>query len=237
MKTDSSRATPVDAFNFDGDYGTKYATLARQVIPAYEQTFQLAFAALDQSVGAKGRMLVAGCGTGIELVTLGSLAPGWEFVGVDPSKNMLGLARQAVADSGMSNRVEFRHGFVSEVQDAEFDAATLFNVLHFLEDDGEKETLLGDLKRRLKPNGRLVMLDLHGDPTSQRFVDTMDRWERFMTVRGLVGEEQKIFRQRIDDGIRWVDGARIEALLGAAGFENVERYFHALFYGGWMGDA
>ena len=117
------------AFNFDGDYGERYEALARRVIPGYSTLFPMIAAVIDPDLPPAGRVLVVGAGTGIEMVTLKRVRPDLRIHGVDPSEQMLELAKRRVAGAEVTSGVTFQLGYAADVPPAPlFDAATLLNV-------------------------------------------------------------------------------------------------------------
>ena len=226
---------PSEAFDFDSEYGARYEKLAHQLIPGYAQLFPTIVALLDGRVADDARVLVVGCGTGIEMATLGKAMPNWQLTGVDPSSQMLELAREKLASEGLASRYELHHGYAEDLPlDPAFDAATLINVLHFLPDDGAKLALLQSVAVRLRPGALFVLFDLHGDPSSMEFEILLNAWKAFMLIRGMSQEERSVFVRRLDEGMHYVPESRILDLLAEAGFKDVTRFCSAFLYGGWV---
>ena len=229
-------STPESAepFDFDGDYGGDYEYIARTVIPGYRSSFRQALALLGGRVGPSPRVLVVGAGTGIELVTFKTAQPGWRLTGVDPSRQMIEIARRRMREAGVGDGVRLVHGHVSDLDEDGFAAATCFNVMHFLPDDGAKQSLLRDIARRLAPGAPFLLFELHGDRSGPRFDELFAAWSRYWKIHGMGEAERAAFRVRIDEGIHWASEARILELLAEAGFEDAWRYYRALLYGGWI---
>ena len=222
------------AFNFDGDYGESYEALARQVIPGYSTFFPMFAALIEPDLPAGGRVLVVGAGTGIELVTLKQVRPDLRLHGVDPSEQMLEIARRRVAEAGVSDGVSFQLGYAEDVPAAPlFDAATLINVLHFVPDDGSKAALLGDIARRLEPGGVFVFFDLHGGGDPEEHERYLSTWRRYWTIRGMTADEKRRFDERIREGIHFAPASRVVELAQGAGLVDPRRFEQSLLYGGW----
>ena len=236
-----------EPFDFDGDYGDGYEHLARTVIPGYLSSFRQALALLRGRLGPRARVLVVGAGTGIEIVTFKAAAPGWRLTGVDPSARMLEIAEHRVRQAGIRDGVRFIHGTVEDLDGSGlgagglgqggFDAATCFNVMHFLPDApgaGGKQALLSGIAEHLAPGAPFVLFELHGDPGAPDFDELFTAWVRFCEIQGMGAEELAAFRAKIDAGIHWASESRIHELLSRAGFEDARRYFRSLLYGGWI---
>ena len=235
MSENLRRRSPDQAFDFESDYGSAYEELAHQLIPAYAQLFQLSIALLEPRVGEEADVLVVGCGTGVELVTFGTLKPGWRQVGVDPSPQMIDLAKTKLEQHGLADRFQLVTGYTEDLpENSAFDVATLFNVMHFLPDDGAKLGLLESVATRLRPGGHFVMVDLYGDSSTSEFQYLLEVWKRYMLVRGLSPEEREVFLERLGTGCHFVPKARILELLAEAGFDDVIQFYRGLLYGGWI---
>ena len=223
------------AFNFEGDYGESYSFIAQTVIPGYDQVFESARALFHTHVDSEGHILVVGCGTGKEIEHLAPPWPTRRFTAVDPSTKMIEATRSVAARLGVEERVRLHHGHVHDLpMRPEFDAATVINVMHFLPDDGAKQELLTSVAERVRPEGPVVLFDLHGDPGSVAFATLWSAWLEFMEHRGLVGRAKRRFVERLERGIAFVPEARILELCRNAGLALVARFFGGFLYGGWF---
>ncbi len=223
-----------DVFDFDGDYGEEYEALAYRLIPGYRTLFPMFTALIEPELPRGGRVLVVGAGTGIEIVHLKRARPDLRVHGVDPSAQMLALAERRVAEAGAADGVTFHLGYTADLAPTPlFDAATLFNVLHFLPDDGSKAALLADIARRLRPGGVFVFFDLHGGATPEEHERYLSAWRRYWKVRGLTPDEMRTFGRRIREGMHFVPPSRAVALAREAGLGEGRRFYKSLLYGGW----
>ena len=104
---------------------------------------------------ADARLLCVGVGTGAEILSLASACPGWTFVGVDPSAEMLAVGRHRLEQAGVLDRCELIQGYVDDVQDAGFDAALSLLVAHFVKRE-DRPGFYAAVHDRLKPGGHFV---------------------------------------------------------------------------------
>jgi len=95
-----------------------------------------------------------GCGTGSVSQWLGQFCD--RVISVDASKEMLETARESLA--GQKN-VDVRYGSLEKlpIEDGELDVALLMLVLHHLP---EPQRVFAEAARALKPEGRLLILDM-----------------------------------------------------------------------------
>jgi tRNA (cmo5U34)-methyltransferase len=148
----------------DGNFDEKppvnveeYDKSIRLFCGAYEEMFKLTHCYLRAILPKQARILVVGAGTGMEISEFAPLNPGWSFCGVDPSANMLALARKKICEKNMACEIELIKGYVDDLKDEEvFDAATCILVMHFLKDDGTKLALLESICKRLKSGAPFV---------------------------------------------------------------------------------
>ncbi len=223
------------AFNFDGEYGEEYNELASRVIPGYDELFVATLALLQERLGPEARILIVGCGTGQEIEVFAPQSEGWEFDCVDPSPSMVEFSRQVADRIGVSSRVNFHHSYTHELgHDKLFDAATVINVMHFLEDDGSKDALMQSVAQRVKPSGTVILFDLHGDPDQAYFKLFYDAWKRYMDLRGYTGKKKEHLLQRLESGIAYVDQDRIIQICSDAGLQLIHPFWGGLLYTGWL---
>jgi arsenite methyltransferase len=109
------------------------------------------------------RILDVGCGPGFYVAEmLERVGPGGSVVGVDASPEMLALA--ARRSQGHDN-VAFHEGDATRlpVDDAGFDAAISVQVLEYVADIS---AALGEIRRVLRPGGRVLIWDVDWDTVS-----------------------------------------------------------------------
>ena len=122
-----------------------------------------------------GQVVDVGCGTGNLLPLLRDCGGRMEgYVGADLSPGMLLVARGKARDG--------RTGFVAvdaarlPLRDAAFDTAVSASALHYWDD---ARAGLAEIRRVLRPGGRLLLLDWLRDPLPMR---ALDAWMRISRV-------------------------------------------------------
>jgi tRNA (cmo5U34)-methyltransferase len=223
------------ARHYDADRAAAYDRRIRQAIPGYEALHFLSCMVVAEATAGRGRALVVGAGTGVECVALAQSCPALHVVGVDPSTEMLAIAEHKVAAHDLTERVRLYPSRVSGLPRFEpFDGATLLLVLHFLPDDGAKQTLLTEIADHLKPGASLVLADLFADPAEDWQTRQRAWWRHLQLASGIPeAEVDKGFRH-VDRDIFPVTETRLADLLDAAGFGPPQNFFRALCFGGWV---
>ncbi|MEB3201110.1 MAG: class I SAM-dependent methyltransferase [Synechococcaceae cyanobacterium] len=240
----SSRSDGDDRVPFDGvpaeSIGTAeaadrgYDTLIPRLIPGYASLARLAVALLAASPLAStpgSAVLVAGCGTGAELLEARRQRPDWLLTGLDPSAAMLAIARQRLGEDGSIRwqgcRVEQLAG------EAQFDGALAVLVLHSLPDDGSKLGFLSALARQLRPGAQLLLVDLMQPERSPLQEQVARAWAGFQQASGLSPGSVEAL-QALGRETHPIGTARLTALLDAAGFGDPALIFQALDFAGHL---
>jgi len=104
------------------------------------------------------RVLEVGCGTGSLALLIKRLNPQVDVVGLDPDAKALDRARRKAARAGLP--IQFDQGFADRLAygDVTFDRVFSSLMFHHLE-LADKAGMLREIRRVLKPRGRLELLD------------------------------------------------------------------------------
>ena len=230
MTTDS-------AAKFDAARAAEYGRQSRIALAGYDACHELSACMLSAALGAgtRARVLVVGAGgTAGEIIAAARLEPGWTFLAVDPSAPMLELARAAVVEQGLADRVTVTLGALNDVASAPpFDAAIMIGVLHHLPGDSAKRDILGRLAARLRPGAPLV---LAGNCRSYDSEPTLlAAWAARWRMHGAEPDEVRAKMSKILQGAEPPRSeAEVARLLERAGFDPPLRFFASLFWGAWM---
>ena len=224
----------VDSYDLEWDYRNGYEDVIWRIMPGFEDIYNLALSFLQVRVNHTARLLIVGAGGGKELTYFGKRNPDWDLVGVDPSSQMLAVAKRKVAQEGLT--AEYHLGYTKDLPSQPvYDAATSILVMHFLPNEGEKLIFLENICERLKPNSTFILVDIHGDRNSSNYRLFMDSWKLYQQRKGIISEElYDQITQQIELMVYPISEERTVNLLGEAGFTDVHRFYMAYFYGGWI---
>ncbi|MGG1658341.1 class I SAM-dependent methyltransferase [Brevibacillus sp. NRS-1366] len=208
-------------------------------IPGYTHLYEMTdrLIATQLTVDAPKRILVIGAGGGQEIVTLGSRHANWGFTGVDPSAQMLELAKRRTAAADLTERSFFVEGTIEDLpeeQEHNYDAATCLLVLHFLKGLQLKKDLLQEIAKRLKPGAPFCLAAISGDPHTAAFSVQMSAWKRHMQDNGIGIPEWERFAASIGNESDPVSATVVQALLEEAGFREPTRYFGSYLVDAWF---
>jgi tRNA (cmo5U34)-methyltransferase len=212
-------------------HSSGYERLQSQVIPGYGSLARLSVALLAASpvAGASGaEVLVAGCGTGAELLEAVAQRSDWRLTALDPSADMLQEARERLGEQAS---IQWQQSTVEALVDeagmaGRFAGALSVLVLQSLPDDGSKLAFLTALARCLQPGAQLVLVDLM-QTSLPSLEDQLDQaWRGFQRASGLDASSQ--------EGLHPIGLARLTSLVNAAGFGDPARVFQALGFEGFL---
>ncbi len=212
-----------------------YDRLAQQLIPGYASLARLAVSLLAVSPlasASQAAVLVAGCGTGGELLEARLQRPDWRLTALEPSEPMLAEARRRLDGEGGDAIAWHCTTAEAHAAEASFDGALSVLVLQSLADDGAKLAFLSALARSLRPGGQLVLVDLMR-PERSALQEQMDAaWLAYQRAGGLKpGSDAPGL---LGAALHPIGRARLDALAEAAGFGDPAPVFRALDFEGFL---
>lgn len=209
---------------------SSYIERTRRVVPGFCALQRIVELVLAEAVPDDGRVLVIGAGGGLELANLAEHHASWTFDGVDPSAEMLQLARATMGPDVA--RAALHEGYVTQAPDGPFDAATCLLTLHFISKQ-ERLRTLEQIHRRLRPGAPLLTFH-HSVPTGDARGVWLERYARF--AAGPDADPAQIANsvKALSTQLPILSPEEDEALLFEAGFREVELYYAAMTFRGWL---
>lgn len=206
-----------------------YAERVARHVPGLRDLHRMIGLLMTEQAPDDGRLLVLGAGGGLELRTLAETRPGWRLDGVDPSADML---RQATATLGdLAPRAALHQGYIDDAPEGPFDGATCLLTLHFLP-AAERLRTVREVARRLRPGAPFIVAH-HSFPLERR-----DAWlarnAAFVVAAGVPAEQARSGMQAMREKLPELAPEADEALLREAGFTDVELFYAALTFKGWV---
>jgi len=206
-----------------------YAERVARHVPGLRDLHRMIGVLMAEQAPDDGRLLVLGAGGGLELKALAETRPGWRLDGVDPSADML---RQASATLGkLAPRATLHQGYIDDAPEGPFDGATCLLTLHFLP-AAERLRTVREVARRLRPGAPFIVAH-HSFPLERR-----DAWlarnAAFVVAAGVPAEQARSGMQAMKEKLPVLAPEADEVLLREAGFTDVELFYAALTFKGWV---
>ncbi|MDO8445733.1 MAG: methyltransferase domain-containing protein [Deltaproteobacteria bacterium] len=159
---------------------------------------ELVFSLIDIKPGE--RVLDIGCGTGNYTVEVAKRVA--DVIGIDSSEEMLGWARIKAQKADIKASFKAADAMNLPFPDSSFDAVLSNGLLCFLK---EPEKALMEMRRVLKPGGRLV-------------VGVLNRWSLWALFRRVKG----LIKDTIYNQAHFISPPELEGLIRGAGFHVKE---------------
>lgn len=208
-----------------------YAETPLKLVPGFHALQTMTRLLLAERSPANARILVLGAGGGLELKTFADAHPAWTFCGIDPSREMLALARRTLGP--LTSRVEFHEGFIDNAPTGPFDAASCLLTFHFLSEPDRRRTL-AEVHRRLKPGAPFVVAHFSFPQTDAEKTTWLSRYAAFATASGVPAENLKNATAAIREQLSILSPTGDETLLREAGFTDISLFYTAFTFRGWV---
>jgi tRNA (cmo5U34)-methyltransferase len=216
----------------DPDAVARYAEGPVRMVPGFHGLQRMAAVLLAEQAGADANILVLGAGGGLELKVFAEAQPGWRFCGVDPSAEMLGLAKQTLGP--LSQRVAFHKGYIDDAPEGPFDGATCLLTLHFMPEE-ERRRAVAEVYRRLKPGAAFVAAH-HSFPQNEPEKRLwLSRFAAFGPDPGLSFASREEMIAAIGERLPALSPEKDEEILRDAGFSDVALFYAGFTFRGWVG--
>ncbi len=210
-----------------------YAEDTPRKVPGYADLHRMTMLLLAERAPRAADILVYGAGGGLELKALADAQPEWRFAGIDPSAEMLDLAREVLGPR--HTRVHLRQGYIDDAPQGPFDGATCLLTLHFL----KREPRLGVLqaiRRRLKPGAPLIVAH-HSCPPGSDLKTWLIRSTAFADRTGYDLAKASASAEAMISCLPILSSEEDEALLRQAGFTDVALFYAGFSFRGWIATA
>lgn len=224
-----------------------YDTLVERLIPGYTSLARLSVSLLAASPRAHRQgssVLVAGCGSGAELLEARRLRPDWALTGLDPSAAMLAIAQHKLqlppqdpesipAPLPSAPPICWIEGTVQDLPpEPSFDGAMAVLVLQGLPNDGQKLRFLSSLSRSLHAGAQVVLIDQM--QPERNGIEAQLIAARLTFQGGSSPAEGMQSPLEALGEVHPISLARLSGLLEATGFSDPLPVFRALDYEGFL---
>lgn len=208
----------------------RYAENPPRLVPGFHDLQRMTRLLLAETTPVDGRILVIGAGGGLELKAFAEAQAGWRFVGVDPSAEMLKLARLTLG--ALAQRVELHQAYVASAPEGPFDSACCLLTLHFVPAD-ERLAMLKAIRKRLKPGAAFVVA--HHSVSEGAVRDRwLERFAAFAADNGVALDQASGGAKAVGERLPILSPDAEVDLLRSAGFSDPQLFYAAFTFRGWV---
>jgi tRNA (cmo5U34)-methyltransferase len=218
----------------DSEAVKHYAEGPPRFVPGFADLHRMTRILLAERAAPDAQVLVLGAGGGLELKALAEAEPRWRFVGVDPAEAMLKQAERTLGP--LNARVQLQQGYIDDAPDGPFDAATCLLTLHFLDADERRRTAR-EIHRRLRPGAPFVAAHSSFPQADGERAQWLSRYAAFAIAAGADPAHAKQAHAAVEAHLNIFNPAQDAEILRDAGFQNVELFYAAFTWRGWVGYA
>ncbi len=156
----------------------------------------------------ENRVLDVGCGTGVLLEALSNTTPGTLLAGVDPSADMLAVARQRLDET-----VSLKQSYAEKLPfpEEEFDVVISTNALHYFRNP---PGALLEMYRVLAPDGRIAITDWCDDYLACKSIDFFLRMFNRAHFRTYGQQQCRTFLEQVGFTVTQLDRYKINRFWG-----------------------
>ena len=213
---------------------TRYAEGPPRFVPGFMDLHRMTRILLAERATRDALVLVLGAGGGLELKALAEAEPRWRFVGIDPAAEMLKLAEQTLGP--FNARVQLQQGYIDDAPDEPFDAATCLLTFHFLDVDERRRTAR-EIHRRLKPDAPFVAAHSSFPQADGERTRWLSRYAAYAIASGADPNQANNARAAVEAHLSLLSPEQDAQILREAGFRDVELFYAAFTWRGWVGYA
>lgn len=200
-------------------------------MPGFADLQRMVMLLLAERTPDDARVLVLGAGGGLEIKAFAMARPGWWFDGVDPSAEMLNLAK--VTLGSLTARTRLHLGLIDSAPEGPFDAATCILTLHFVERE-ERLRTLRELRRRLKPGAPFAVAHFSFPQGADDRNLWLARYAAFAIASGVEPSQAENAQSMIAARLPILAPEDDEQLLRDAGFNGVSLFYVGFAFRGWV---
>jgi tRNA (cmo5U34)-methyltransferase len=204
-------------------------------LPGMSVMHELTMQLMEESMGSEGSALLLGAGGGLELDAFAKAKPTWKFTAVDPSPQMLEVAKEKLDYA--KDRITWAISYIADAPMETYDSATCLLTLHLIPDDGTKLSVLKDIKSRLKEGGRFIIVDNCFDRKDKTFDTKMARFINQARTKDIPEDILEMVQKDVTEKTESISEHREVELLEEAGFKNIDLFFASLSWRGWVAEA
>lgn len=216
---------------FNSNHAKFYAEGPPKQVPGYDSLYPMISLLLEETVPHSGRLLVLGAGGGLEIKALAEAHSSWQFVGIDPSIDMLRVANTQT--EFYADRVELHHGYIKDAPCGPFHAATALLTFHFIPHEQRLDTLI-KIKDRLMKGAAFIAVHLSFPQSETERALWIARHVAYGFRSETSPDKVEQAKAAISSQLTILSPEEDVAMLEQAGFKTVRLFYAGLCLRGWI---
>ncbi|WP_288377943.1 class I SAM-dependent methyltransferase [uncultured Massilia sp.] len=216
---------------FDRDSARSYTERPPRQVPGFDSLHRMVGMLLAEHAPENAHMLVLGAGGGLEMKALADAYPGWCFDGIDPSAEMLKVARQTVVPH--ADRVQLLQGYIASAPDGPYDGATALLTFHFIPREQRLATL-EHIFRRLRSGAAFTLAHISFPQTEPERSQWIARHVSYSAAQDADPAQLRQACDTIRARLTILAPEEEENMLRQAGFTGVALFYAGLSFRGWV---
>ncbi len=200
-------------------------------VPGWADMMRMADLLLSERASDSADILIIGAGGGLELQHFAESHPDWTFLGIDPSHDMMKLARTKLGV--LASRVHFHEGYVETAPTGLYDAGTCLLTLHFVPQE-ERCRMLKEVRRRLRPGAPFVVAHLSFPQAPSERELWLGRYAAFIASSGIDLAKARAAAEAVGSRLPIQSPQQDEATLRDAGFSDIQVFYTGFTFRGWV---
>ena len=218
---------------YSEEWAAVYEEYANASIAGRDGMFRLAEASLA-NLPNDARILVVGCGTGSEIITLASRHAGSQFEAVEPAPGMVAACRQRLDRADIAHRVTLHQRGVEGLRIERCHAATAILVSQHIVADTGASRFFSEIAANLNHGAVLFSADITLPEESSSADEMLWTWQQQAVTAGLPSDAPASLIARFGTDLVPRTQSCVENLLSSAGFQSPMQVFQSTIYRAWI---
>ena len=219
------------SIHFGSESAASYTKRPGRQVPGFDSLHRMVSMLLAERAPGTARILVLGAGGGLELTALADAHPGWSFDGIDPSPDMLQLARHTSA--AHAERVQLLQGYIGAAPVGPYDGATALLTFHFIPREQRLATLK-NIHQRLRSGAAFTLAHISFPQTEPERSQWIARHVAYSAAPSADPAQLQGAYDTIRAKLSILAPEEEEDMLRQAGFTGVSLFYAGLSFRGWV---
>jgi tRNA (cmo5U34)-methyltransferase len=218
---------------FNEEKAEAYDSFIDKFIPGYFAFQDLLLSLISHKIEENKisipKILVIGAGTGNESLKLAQAFNNSQIVAIEPSPEMFTKLTSKLELADLNN-IDCFNCYLDELEAYNFDFVISSLVMHFIEDNGQKQNFINTVFSKLKKPGAFILVDKMINETTDDI--DLNLWREFLISKGKSLDEATSSMNNIKKELNRISSSRLKEL--SKNFSSIYEFFRALHLRGYV---